>query len=46
MEWTGDMSPIDVLILTVLFAGRLEVAAAGWGCLALGDGTASVLGRL
>lgn len=37
--------PVTVLALILLFAPRLELAAAGWGYLALGDGLASVVGQ-
>lgn len=37
--------PATVLALILLFAPRLELAAAGWGYLAFGDGLASVVGR-
>lgn len=36
--------PIAVLLLIVVFARRLEVAAATWGILAFGDGMASIVG--
>lgn len=36
--------PLAVLLLVVVFHRRLEVAAAGWGLLAFGDGMATVVG--
>ncbi len=36
--------PISVLLLILVFWRHLEVAAAGWGLLAFGDGMASVVG--
>ena len=36
--------PVAVLVLVLLFWRRLEVAAAIWGVLALGDGMASLVG--
>jgi uncharacterized protein (TIGR00297 family) len=36
--------PISVFLLIVVFWRHLEVAAAGWGLLAFGDGMASVVG--
>jgi uncharacterized protein (TIGR00297 family) len=37
--------PLLVLALVLLFRDRLELAAAGWGILAFGDGLASPVGR-
>jgi uncharacterized protein (TIGR00297 family) len=37
--------PVTVLALILLFRDRLEIAAAGWGFLALGDGFATLVGR-
>jgi len=37
--------PITVLLLLVLYARRLEVAAATWGILAFGDGMAALVGQ-
>jgi uncharacterized protein (TIGR00297 family) len=36
--------PLAVLLLILVFARRLEVAAAVWGILAFGDGMASLIG--
>src|SRR6185295_18844009 len=36
--------PVSVFLLILVFHRRLEVAAAGWGLLAFGDGMASVVG--
>ena len=36
--------PLSVLLLILVFHRRLEVAAAAWGLLAFGDGTASLVG--
>lgn len=36
--------PLTVLLLLLIFGRRPEVAAAGWGLLAFGDGMASVIG--
>lgn len=38
--------PLAVLLLVVVFHRRLEVAAAVWAVLALGDGTATLAGKL
>lgn len=37
--------PLTVLALLLVFARRPEVAAAGWGLLAFGDGFASLVGQ-
>ncbi len=37
--------PVTVALLLLLFARRLEVAAAAWAILACGDGTAALAGR-
>ncbi len=37
--------PATVLILILLFHGRMEVVAAAWGILAAGDSTAALVGR-
>jgi uncharacterized protein (TIGR00297 family) len=37
--------PVTVLALILLFRDRLEIAAAGWGFLAFGDGFATLVGR-
>ena len=37
--------PISVLALILLFRSRLDLAAAAWGVLALGDGMATLVGR-
>jgi uncharacterized protein (TIGR00297 family) len=37
--------PVTVLALILLFRDHLEIAAAGWGFLALGDGFATLVGR-
>jgi uncharacterized protein (TIGR00297 family) len=36
--------PLTVLLLLLIFCRRPEVAAAGWGLLAFGDGAASLVG--
>ncbi len=36
--------PLVVLVLVLLFPRRLEIAAAGWGFLAFGDGFATLVG--
>jgi len=38
--------PVAVLALVLVFSRRLELAAAVWGLLAVGDGMAAVVGRL
>jgi uncharacterized protein (TIGR00297 family) len=38
--------PISVLALTVIFRHHLEVVAAAWALMALGDGAAGLAGRL
>lgn len=38
--------PLVVLALVLLFPGRLDLAAAGWGFLAFGDGFATLCGVL
>jgi uncharacterized protein (TIGR00297 family) len=43
--WTGILAyPISVLVLILLFGRRMEVVAAAWAIMALGDGLASVVG--
>lgn len=37
--------PLSVLILLLIFPGRLDIVAAAWGILAAGDGMATVVGR-
>ena len=37
--------PLSVLILLLLFPGRLDIVAAAWGILAAGDGVATLAGR-
>ena len=37
--------PLAVLGLVLAFPSRLDIAAAGWGILALGDGAATLVGR-
>ena len=37
--------PLAVLLLIVAFPGRLDIAAAAWGVLAVGDGSATLVGR-
>lgn len=37
--------PIAVLLLLLTFPGRPDIAAAAWGILALGDGSATLAGR-
>lgn len=37
--------PLAVLLLLLLFPGRLDIVAAAWGILAAGDGFATITGR-
>src|SRR2546421_5257088 len=37
--------PLAVLLLTLAFPSRLDIVAASWGILALGDGAATLVGR-
>ncbi len=37
--------PLSVSLLIVLFPTRLDIAAAAWGIMALGDGMATIVGR-
>lgn len=37
--------PASVLALLIAFPGRLDIVAAAWGILAMGDGTATLVGR-
>jgi uncharacterized protein (TIGR00297 family) len=37
--------PLSVLLLTLVFPSRLDIAAAAWGILAFGDGFATLVGR-
>ncbi len=37
--------PLSVLMLTLAFPRRLDIAAAAWGILAFGDGFATLVGR-
>ena len=36
--------PLSVLLLIIVFPSRPDIAAAGWGILALGDGAATLIG--
>ena len=46
VQWTGIvLYPISVLLLILLFGRRMEVVAAVWAIMALGDGLASVAGE-
>jgi uncharacterized protein (TIGR00297 family) len=37
--------PLSVLLLVLTFPSRLDIVAAAWGILALGDGAATLVGR-
>lgn len=37
--------PLSVLLLILIFPSRLDIVAAAWAILALGDGTATLVGR-
>jgi uncharacterized protein (TIGR00297 family) len=37
--------PVSVLLLVLIFANRLDIAAAAWAILAVGDGMATIAGR-
>jgi uncharacterized protein (TIGR00297 family) len=37
--------PVSVLLLVLAFPSRLDIVAAAWGILALGDGAATLVGR-
>src|SRR5207237_889866 len=37
--------PLAVLLLTLIFPARLDIVAAAWGVLALGDGAATLCGQ-
>jgi uncharacterized protein (TIGR00297 family) len=37
--------PLSVLLLVLLFPSRLDIVAAAWGIMALGDGAATLVGR-
>jgi uncharacterized protein (TIGR00297 family) len=37
--------PLSVLLLILVFPSRLDIVAAAWGVLALGDGAATLVGR-
>jgi uncharacterized protein (TIGR00297 family) len=37
--------PLSVLLLVLAFPSRLDIVAAAWGILALGDGAATLVGR-
>jgi uncharacterized protein (TIGR00297 family) len=37
--------PVAVLFLVLVFSDRLDIAAAAWGILAVGDGMSSVIGK-
>lgn len=37
--------PVSVLLLILAFPARLDIAAAAWGVLAIGDGAATLVGR-
>ena len=46
LAWTGIVAyPFSVLVLILLFGRRMEVVAAVWAIMALGDGFASVAGE-
>lgn len=46
VQWTGIIAyPVSVLVLILLFGRRMEVVAAVWAIMALGDGLASVAGE-
>lgn len=46
VHWTGIVAyPVSVLVLVLLFGRRMEVVAAVWAIMALGDGLASVAGE-
>ncbi|MEJ2010270.1 MAG: DUF92 domain-containing protein [Acidobacteriota bacterium] len=46
VQWTGIVAyPVSVLLLILLFGRRMEVVAAVWAIMALGDGLASVAGE-
>lgn len=46
VQWTGIVAyPVSVLMLILLFGRRMEVVAAVWAIMALGDGLASVAGE-
>ena len=45
-SWGVALYPAVVLILILVFHARLELAAAVWGLVALGDGMATVVGVL
>jgi len=46
-RWSPGVAlyPFTVLVLVLLFRHRLEIAAAAWGLLAIGDASASLVGR-
>jgi uncharacterized protein (TIGR00297 family) len=44
--WGIIFYPLSVLILTLVFHDRLEIAAAAWGLMAFGDGLATLFGKL
>ena len=37
--------PVSIVLLLFLFSDRLDIVAAAWGILAVGDGLATVIGR-
>jgi uncharacterized protein (TIGR00297 family) len=37
--------PFSVLLLVLIFRNRLDIAAAAWGILAIGDGMATIVGK-
>lgn len=45
VAWGIVFYPLSVLILTLVFASRLEIAAAGWALMAFGDGMATLVGK-
>lgn len=45
VAWGIIFYPLSVLILTLVFARRLEIAAAGWALMAFGDGMATLVGK-
>jgi uncharacterized protein (TIGR00297 family) len=45
VAWGIIFYPVSVLLLCIVFARRLEIAAAGWAVMAFGDGCATLAGR-
>ena len=44
-RWLIDLYPVSVLVLILVYRHHMEIVAAAWAIMALGDGMASVIGQ-